>query len=158
MMTYLPEVNMSPENRIYWFRAVGLWFLLMMAETLHGLWRAKVLAVWIGDTAARDVSVITGSLVILLIALACIGWIPARNARTLLLVGFTWVVLTIAYELALGRFAFHLSWAEIASDFDLLQGRLLPVGLLFLMFSPLLAARLRGRIAGSARKAIGPRV
>jgi hypothetical protein len=158
MMTYLPEVNMSPENRTYWFRAVGLWFLLMMAETLHGLWRAKVLAVWIGDAAARDVSVITGSLVILLIALACIGWIPARNARTLLLVGFTWVVLTIAYELALGRFAFHLSWAEIASDFDLPHGRLLPVGLLFLMFSPLLAARLRGRIAGSARKAIGPRV
>jgi hypothetical protein len=148
----------SPENRTYWFRAVGLWFLLMMAETLHGLWRAKVLAVWIGDAAARDVSVITGSLVILLIALACIGWIPARNARTLLLVGFTWVVLTIAYELALGRFAFHLSWAEIASDFDLPHGRLLPVGLLFLMFSPLLAARLRGRIAGSARKAIGPRV
>ena len=93
---------MSPENRTYWFRAVGLWFLLMMAETLHGLWRAKVLAVWIGETAARDVSVITGSLVILLIALAGIGWIPARNARTLLLVGFTWMVLTIAYELALG--------------------------------------------------------
>jgi len=29
---------MSPENRTYWFRAVSLWFLLMMAETLHGLW------------------------------------------------------------------------------------------------------------------------
>jgi hypothetical protein len=64
---------MSWESRSYWLRAVGLWFLLMLAETLHGLWRVKVLALWIGDTAARDVSVFTGSLVILLITLACIG-------------------------------------------------------------------------------------
>jgi hypothetical protein len=64
---------MSWESRSYWFRVVGLWFLLMLAETLHGLWRVKVLALWIGDAAAREVSVFTGSLVILLITPACIG-------------------------------------------------------------------------------------
>jgi hypothetical protein len=116
-----------------------------------------VLALGIGDTVARDVSVFTGSLVILLITLACIGWIAARSARTLVLVGFTWVVLTIAYELALGRFAFHLSWAEIASDFDLSHGNLLPIGLLFLMFSPLLAARLRRALSETAQRAAGLR-
>jgi hypothetical protein len=158
MIAYLKEANMLPENRTYWFRAVGLWFLLMIAETLHGLWRAKVLAVWIGDSAARDVSVFTGSLVVLLIALACVGWIPARNARTLLLVGLTWAVLTIAYEFVLGRLVFHYSWAEIASDFDLSRGRLLPIGLLLLVFLPVLAARVRGRTAGSSPKAIGPLV
>ena len=145
---------MSRENRAYWFRAVGLWFFVMMVETLHGFYRAKVLAHWIGDAAAHDVSLFTGSLVILLIVLACIGWIPSRSALTLLLVGLTWVVLTIAYELALGRLAFHRSWAEIASDFDLLHGRLLPIGLLFLMFSPLLAGGLRRRKRGSAPPAI----
>ena len=111
---------------------------------------------WIGDTAARDVSVFTGSRVILLITLACIGWIPARSARALVLVGFTWMALTIAYGLALGYFAFHLSWAEIASDFDLSHGSLLPIGLLFLMFSPLFAARLRRRLSETARRAVGP--
>jgi hypothetical protein len=128
----------------------------MLAETLHGLWRVKVLTWWIGDAAARDISVFTGSLVILLITLACIGWIAARSARTLVLVGFTWTVLTIAFELALGRFAFHLSWVEIASDFKLSQGSLVPIGLLFLMFSPLLAARLRRQLTEPARRAVGP--
>jgi hypothetical protein len=80
---------MSWESRSYWVRAVGLWLLLMLAETLHGLWRVKVLDLWIGDAAARDISVVTGSLVILLITLACIGRIAARSARTLVLVGFT---------------------------------------------------------------------
>jgi hypothetical protein len=149
---------MSWESRSYWPRAFGLWLLLMLAETLQGLWRVKVLALWIGDAAARDVSVFTGSLVILLITLVCIGWIQAGSARTLVLVGFTWMVLTIAYELALGRFAFHLSWAEIASDFDLSHGNLLPIGLLFLMFSPFLASRLRRRWSEPARRAVGPRV
>lgn len=31
-----------------------------------GLWRVKMLAVWIGDEFARDVGVLTGSLIILL--------------------------------------------------------------------------------------------
>jgi len=70
---------MNRENRAYWWRAIGLWFVLMAAETLNGLWRAKVLVLWIGDAAARDVSVFTGSIVILLITFACIGWIPAHS-------------------------------------------------------------------------------
>ena len=149
---------MIRENEAYWLRAIGLWLLLMAAETLQGLWRVKVLTVWIGDEFAKDVGVFTGSLIILLITFACIGWIPARRARTLLLVGWTWVVLTVGYELALGRFVFDRSWSELASDFDLFRGRLLPLGLLFLLFSPLLAARLRGRIGTPARHAARPQV
>jgi hypothetical protein len=145
---------MVRESAAYWLRAVGLWSLLMAAETLQGLWRVKVLAVWIGDEFARDVAVFTGSLIILLIAFVCIDWIPAHDARTLLRVGATWVVLTIGYELALGRFAFDRSWSEIASDFDLFHGRLLPLGLLFLFFAPVLAAWLRGRI-GTAPQQVG---
>ena len=147
---------MSREDRTYWFRALGLWIVLMLAETLQGLWRVKVLAIWIGEAAAREVSVFTGSLVILMITFAFIGWISARSARTLVLVGLTWVALTVVYEFVLGRFAFHQSWAEIASDFDLLHGRLLPIGLLILLFSPLLAACVRGQI--SRPQATNPQV
>ena len=149
---------MIRERQAYWLRAVGLWLLLMAAETLHGLWRVKVLAVWIGDEFASDVAVFTGSLIILLITFACIDWIPARDTRTLLLVGSTWMVLTIGYEMALGRIAFDRSWSEIASDFDLFQGKLLPLGLVFLLFAPLLAAWLRGRIGTAARHAAGRHV
>src|SRR6516225_10409698 len=107
---------MIKENQAYWFRAVGLWVLLMAAETLQGLWRMKVLSGWLGDEFASDVGVFSGSLIILLITFACIGWIPARDTRTLLLVGTTWVALTIGYEVVLGRFALHRSWSKIAED------------------------------------------
>jgi hypothetical protein len=73
---------MMSENHTYWFRAIALWFLLMMAETLHALWRVKVLALWIGDAAALDVSVFTGSLVILLLhGRALVGFRHAARGR-----------------------------------------------------------------------------
>lgn len=57
---------MIRESQAYWLRAAGLWVPLMAAGTLQGLWRVKMLAVWIGDEFARDVGVLTGSLIILL--------------------------------------------------------------------------------------------
>jgi hypothetical protein len=137
---------MIGQSQAYWLRALGLWFLLMAAETLQGLWRVKLLTGWLGDEFARDAGVFTGSLILLLIAFVCLDWIQARDRSTQLLVGSTWVALTIAYDVALGRLAFDRSWSEIAAGFDLFHGRLLPFGLAFLLFAPLLAARLRGRI------------
>ena len=78
----------------------------MVTQTLNGLWSANVLALWIGDAAARDVSVFAGSIVILLIIFACIGWIPARSVRTLLLIGMSWVLLAIFYGFTLGYWCF----------------------------------------------------
>ena len=149
---------MMRERQAYWLRAVGLWLLLMGAETLHGLWRVKVLAVWLGEEFAHDIGIFTGSLIILLITFACIDWIPARDTRTLLLVGGTWVALTVGYEVVLGRLAFHYSWSEVVAEFDLSRGRLLPLGLLFLFLSPLIAAWLRGRVGRPAQHAAGPQM
>ena len=146
---------MIGQSQAYWLRALGLWFLLMAAETLQGLWCVKVLTVWLPGTKLCDFGVFTGSLIILLIAFVCLDWIPARDAPTLLLVGSTWAVLTIAYELLLGRLAFDRSWNEIAADFDLFHGSLLPLGLIALLFAPLLAARLRGRVGWSTPHAAG---
>ncbi len=149
---------MSRESRVWWLRAIGLWFLLMTAETLQGFWRAKVLARWMGDAASRDLSTFTGTLIILLITFACIGWFPSRNTSTLLQIGAIWVLLTLSYEIVLGRVALHRTWNEIASDFDLLEGRLFPIGLLFLLFAPLIAARLRGRLRSGDNSPLSPKM
>jgi hypothetical protein len=52
-------------------------------------------------------------------------------------------VLTVSFELAFGHYVFSLSWDSLASDYDILEGGLLPFGLVVLVFSPLIAARLR---------------
>ena len=42
-----------------------------------------------------------------------------------------------------GRYVIHTSWSRIASDYNLIRGGLMPIGLLVLTAAPLVAARLR---------------
>ena len=42
-----------------------------------------------------------------------------------------------------GRYGAHASWSRIASDYNLFQGGLLPIGLLVLTAAPLIAAKFR---------------
>jgi hypothetical protein len=54
------------------------------------------------------------------------------------------VVLTIAFEMGLGRLVFDMDWARIASDYDLRLGGFMGLGLLCMLFTPWVAARWRG--------------
>jgi hypothetical protein len=101
------------------------------------------LAPLIGDAPARRLSVLTGVVLIFLITLATVRWLDARRTGQLLWVGAMWVVLTIAFEVALGRLVFHMDWARIASDYDPGHGGLMGIGLVCMLFTPLMAARLR---------------
>lgn len=126
-----------------WRRALAVWLLLMSAEFVHGLWRMKVLALWLGDFPARQVCVFTGSMLILLITYVCIPWIPATKTRTLLAVGLAWLALTLVFEVCFGLFVLHRPWDDFPSDFDMLHGGMFPIGLAVLTLSPLIAARWR---------------
>lgn len=128
-----------------------VWLLLMAVESLHGMFRIVLLEPGLGDVRARQVAVFTGSLLILTLAFFCVRWIGATTKRQLLEVGGLWLLLTIAFEIGLGRFVMHLSWERIASDYNLLGGGLMPLGLMVLALAPLLATLLRHRVAVHAK-------
>jgi len=125
-------------------RALLVWLLIMAAEFVHGIARIVLLQPRLGDLQARQVAVFTGSAIIFAVALACVRWIGAATTRELPGVGMLWVVLTVAFELLFGRLVRGYSWRRIGSDYSLIEGGLLPIGLAVLMLSPLLATRLRG--------------
>lgn len=129
---------------MYLLRALAVWLVIVCAESVHGALRTAFLAPYVGDFRARRISVFTGSLLILLIAYLFIRWIRAGTTRALITVGFVWLVLTVLFELTLGRFVLGLSWDRLASDYDIRRGGLMLFGLILLTLSPLIAARLRG--------------
>jgi len=57
-----------------------------------------------------------------------------------------WVVLTVGFEIVLGRFAFGLSWERIASDYNIAEGGLMIFGLLVMLLAPLVMAGFRDEI------------
>lgn len=126
-------------------RALLVWLVIIAVETVHGILRTLLLVPMIGDFPARQISVFTGSLLILGVTLLLINWIAAKTRLQLLIVGTIWVLLTIVFEITLGRLVLDLSWDRITEDYDITRGGFLGFGLLFMAVSPLLAAKLRGR-------------
>ena len=123
---------------------IAVWLVLISAEILHGIARGILLRPYVGDLRARQIGVFTGSILFFGVALAFIRWIGATRASQQFGVGALWVVLTVAFEVSFGRFVLGYSWERIRSDYDLLEGGLLPIGLVLLVLSPYVAGKVRG--------------
>ncbi|MFN7355187.1 MAG: hypothetical protein ACK5UZ_07625, partial [Pseudanabaena sp.] len=93
---------------------------------------------------AHQISFAIGSLLIVTIATLFIGWLEASKFIQLLSIGLAWLLLTVLFEIALGRFVLAYSWEQIAADYNLLQGGLMPIGLALLVLSPFIATKIRG--------------
>jgi hypothetical protein len=126
-----------------WYRAVAIWFLIALAKSVHGTIRRLFIAPVMGDLSARQIGVLTGSTIIFLISWLSIRWIGARKFTYQLEVGALWVVLTVLFEVGLGL-ALGYPQARILSDYNVAQGGLMGFGLLFMLFVPSLAAKVRG--------------
>jgi hypothetical protein len=210
-------------------RALAVWLLIILAETIHGTLRTLLLVPLMGDFPARQVSVFTGAVVIFTVAWFTHRWMwrepvspsvvipsdagksrhsqsqtgdfagpgpdgnpssfpanptknavipsdaikgrhsredgnpssflsnPTKNAvipsersdeesafppNPTYAIGTLWVALTITFEITLGR-ALGMPWSRILEDHNLLQGGLMPLGLIALWATPWLVARLR---------------
>lgn len=126
-----------------WRRALLVWLLLVVTEIVHGTVRGLLLAPVLGDWPARQLSVLTGSILILAIACFTIRWLGPTTRAAVLGIGILWLGLMLTFELLFGRLVAELSWSRIGEDYDLLHGGLLPLGMLVLACSPWIACRLR---------------
>jgi hypothetical protein len=124
-------------------KGVAVWVCIIIVEVLHGIARTMFLAPLVGDFRARQIAVFTGSFLIVLVATSVISWLRPANAREAAYVGIVWLVLTLTFEITFGRYVVHASWSRIASDYNLVRGGLLPIGLLVLTAAPLIAAKIR---------------
>lgn len=126
-----------------YLRAMAVWLLIMLTETLHGTARIFLLVPILGDFRARQITVFTGALLIFTVASLLIKWIKPLNTVQCYIIGLLWVSCTVAFEISLGVLAFNMSWQRIAEDYNLLQGGLMPLGLLLMFLTPLAAAKAR---------------
>ena len=114
-----------------------------MAETAQGSLRRFLFDPEL-EFILRQASVITGALIIFAITWACGRWMRIRSTTGALAVGGVWVALTLVFEIALG-WTLGLTWTRIWSDYDLVHGGLMPLGLLAMALTPWAVERLKVR-------------
>lgn len=125
-----------------WRRATLVWMLFTLAEAVHGAVREIFIAPVLGDLRARQLGIPVACLIVFVIAWATARWLGAATRGTQLIVGAWWAVLTLGFEIVLGR-AIGLSWSRILGDYDPTRGGFMVLGLAFVVLAPTLAARLR---------------
>lgn len=125
-------------------RGIVVWLVFIVAESLNGTVRTLWLVPALGDLRAHQISFITGSILVLAIATLFVRWLQASRVSQLIGIGVLWLLLTVVFEIVLGRFVFAYSWERIAADYNLLKGGLMPIGLVLLTLAPLIAAKIRG--------------
>jgi len=103
-------------------RALTIWCVIALVEVLQGVVRVRLLNRRVGDHRARQIGVVTGSILILAIAWLTLPWLGATTQLELLGVGLLWMLLMLALDVAFGRWVFRFSWQRIARDFDPRQG------------------------------------
>jgi hypothetical protein len=122
-----------------WRRALVVWLVIIAAETVHGVLRQLFLTPLVGELPARQIGVAVGSVIILGVALALRRWLGAASVREQLAVGLAWVVLTVAFEVALGTLL-GLTRERMLADYDPTRGGFMVLGLLFMLLAPALTA------------------
>lgn len=139
-----------------WPKAFAAWIFIAIAESIHGILRRLFILPVLGDLRAHQAGVLIGCLIIFAIALACIRWIGARAISEQLRVGAFWMVLMATFELGLGL-AFGYSLNLILLDYNVAEGRFMIFGMVFMLFAPALAAKVRGNGSQSANNSLQAR-
>lgn len=135
---------MKATTLAFWGRALVVWLLIALLETVHGILRGLWLVPALGEAAAQRLGFAIGCALVLAVAWATSRWLGAATRAAQWQAGLLWLLLMLGFELAIGR-ARGFGWERIAAEFDPRQGGLMLVGLLLMGLAPLLGAWLRER-------------
>lgn len=131
-----------------WWKAILLWFSLMVLAIANGTVRVKWIIPATGLTAGLAISTVMLCALILLATWAGTPWLRPQSSKEALGIGMLWLAMTIAFEFGAGHFLFKKSWAELFVDYDITQGRIWALVLVTTLLAPWLMAKMRGLVAG----------
>ncbi|MGB7203380.1 MAG: hypothetical protein WBD16_14125 [Pyrinomonadaceae bacterium] len=124
-------------------RALVVWIVIIVVETIHGIVRQKFITPALGDLLARQIGVFVGSVLILAITWLFVDWLHAYSFKSKIAIGLLWCALTFAFEVLLGL-SLGFSVQRIIADYDLAQGGFMLFGMIILAFSLLIVSKFRG--------------
>ena len=119
------------------FRALVIWFALLLVAVANGAFRETLLIPRFGSQTGHIVSTLMLCAGILIVTYVAVPWIQPDNLRSTIAIGFVWLALTLAFEFGFGR-ARGKPWADLLADYDVFKGRIWVLVLLTTAVAPYL--------------------
>lgn len=136
----------DPELSHMVWKAVVLWFVLMVLAILNGTVRVKLIIPFTGLTAGLAISTVMLCALILFATWISVPWMGPRDAPQAWAIGVLWLVMTLAFEFGAGHFLFKKPWSELLVDYDITKGRIWVLVPIVTVLAPWLMAKVRGLI------------
>jgi hypothetical protein len=119
------------------------WFALLIAAIINGAVREAVYKQSLGELTAHQLSTLIGIILFGIIIWGMTRLWPLRASKQAWIVGAVWVSMTICFEFVFGHYVMGNSWQRLLHDYNILEGRLWPLVLVWTLIAPYLFTRLR---------------
>ena len=112
------------------------WLPLVLLAIVNGAVRQSLYADAVGELTAHQISTATG-ITLFGIYFWFVGkrWPVPTHGRAWQ-IGFLWLGMTVAFEFLFGHFIMGNPWSRLAADYNLLEGRLWVLVLLWVTVGP----------------------
>jgi len=124
-------------------RAALAWLGILLLAILNGALRQALLIPRFGEQIGHIVSTLLLSALVFVAAWVLVPWIRLPTARDAWLVGFLWLLWTLAFEFLGGHYLFKSPWERLLADYNLAQGRIWVLVLMATLLAPALVHALR---------------
>jgi hypothetical protein len=118
------------------FKVGATLVVLAGAETLHGIVRTVLLAPRLGQQRAKQVSIITGTLLAAAVCWLMVPWLDVVDPLRLIEIGAVLALGMALFDIILGVYVARMPWRRVLAEFDPRTGNLLSLGLVILVFLP----------------------
>jgi len=121
----------------------GTWFLFMILAIINAGIRNGVYKPIVGDLVAHQISTFILIIIILVVTYLVLSYSNLKlSGSEAVLIGATWLILTIVFEFIAGLYVFGNSWEKLYVDYNILKGRVWSLVLITTFFAPYISKRL----------------
>ena len=122
-----------------------LWFGLAILAVINGTLRNQFYESTLGDLLAHQVSTVSLLMLIGLYTWLCSLIWRLQSVNQAVIIGLIWVSITIAFEFLFGHFIMGHPWAKLLHDYNIVEGRIWLLVLIWTMLAPFTIFKLQSR-------------
>jgi len=123
-------------------KSFGIWLILAVSAIVVATFRVGVLLPQFGEQTAHQLGTILYLIVQFIIIYLFIRKIRIKDVKTLLGIGFFWVVITVIFEFVFGHYVMGHPWQKLFADYNLFNGRLWVLVLINNIVAPLISGKI----------------
>lgn len=119
------------------------WLGLVVLAIVNGWIRVRVYGPSLDELTAHQISTLIGIVLFGGYIWLLTGWFAIESIRQAKLIGGMWLVMTVLFEFGFGHYVMHHPWSKLLHDYNLLEGRVWVLVLVWTAIAPYLFHRLR---------------